>query len=58
MRFDEVNTMSRADTPTVLVLAAWLVVCVPAGWGIYNTALNAAKLFSYAKSPAVVNLVK
>lgn len=29
----------------VLIALAWLVVCIPAAWGVYNTALNAMKLF-------------
>jgi hypothetical protein len=29
----------------VLIGAAWLVVSLPAAWGIYNTGKNAAKLF-------------
>jgi hypothetical protein len=35
----------RNDTPQVWIFAAWLVVAIPAGWGIYNTVLNAMKLF-------------
>lgn len=31
-------------TPPVLIFLAWLVVGIPAGWGIYNTLLNALKL--------------
>jgi len=27
-------------------LLAWLVVSIPAGWGVYNTVLNAIKLFT------------
>jgi hypothetical protein len=38
-------------TPTIAILAAWLVVSVPAAWGVYNTVLNAKKLF--APVPAV-----
>lgn len=33
-------------TPIALILAAWIFVCIPAGWGIYNTAVNALKLFA------------
>jgi hypothetical protein len=29
----------------MLIALAWLLVCIPAAWGIYNTALNAMKLF-------------
>jgi hypothetical protein len=32
-------------TPPTLILAAWFVVSIPAAWGIYNTLLNALKLF-------------
>jgi hypothetical protein len=32
-------------TSTVLVVAAWVVVLVPAGWGVYYTLMNALKLF-------------
>ena len=36
--------VERATSP-ILILAAWIVVSIPAAWGVYNTALNAAKLF-------------
>jgi hypothetical protein len=29
----------------LLIALAWIVVCIPAAWGVYNTALNAIKLF-------------
>ena len=32
-------------TSSVLVLAAWVVVLIPAAWGVYYTLLNALKLF-------------
>jgi hypothetical protein len=32
-------------TSPILILAAWLVVSIPAAWGIYYTLLNALKLF-------------
>jgi hypothetical protein len=38
-------------TPAAAILVAWLIVGIPAAWGIYNTALNAKKLF--AASPPV-----
>jgi hypothetical protein len=38
---DQVKQSSAA-----LVFLAWLVVSVPAGWGIYNTFLGAMKLFT------------
>ncbi len=41
----------KQRTPTVLVVAAWAIVTIPAAWGIYNTALNAAKLFATVAQP-------
>jgi hypothetical protein len=32
-------------TPPILILAAWFVVSIPAAWGVYNTLMNALKLF-------------
>jgi hypothetical protein len=37
--------MSETKTSPLLVVAAWLIVGIPAAWGVYNTALNAKKLF-------------
>jgi hypothetical protein len=37
--------MSETKTSPLLVAAAWLIVGIPAAWGVYNTALNAKKLF-------------
>jgi hypothetical protein len=34
----------KKSSPLTIALA-WLVVLIPAGWGIYNTALKAANLF-------------
>ena len=34
----------------MLVALAWAVVSVPLLWGIYGTALNAAKLFTVASN--------
>ena len=31
-------------TSPALILAAWLVVSIPAAWGVYYTLLNALKL--------------
>lgn len=31
-----------------MILAAWLLVSVPLGWGVYNTLLNSMKLFQNA----------
>jgi hypothetical protein len=34
----------KKTSPT-LILAAWLLVSIPAAWGVYYTLLNALKLF-------------
>jgi hypothetical protein len=36
----------------LLVAVAWAVVSIPLAWGVYNTALNAAKLFNGPTPPA------
>jgi hypothetical protein len=33
-----------------LILSAWLVVCIPLAWGVYNTFLSALKLFAAVPS--------
>ena len=44
----KVSTMKK--TSPVIVAVAWAVVSLPLIWGIYNTGLNAAKLFTAAAS--------
>ena len=39
-------TADVKKTSAGLILVAWLIVGVPATWGIYNTVLNAKKLFT------------
>jgi hypothetical protein len=39
-------------TSAGLVAAAWIFVSIPLGWGIYNTVLSAAKLFTHLRQPA------
>lgn len=39
-------------TSAGLVAAAWIVVSLPLAWGIYNTALGAARLFTHLHQPA------
>jgi hypothetical protein len=34
----------KKSSPFAIALA-WLIVAIPAAWGIYNTALSAARLF-------------
>lgn len=45
-------TETRKSSP-LLIAGAWLVVVVPAGWGLSYTIRNAAKLFADAPAPAV-----
>jgi hypothetical protein len=35
----------QKKTSALAIAVAWLIVGIPAGWGVYNTALNARKLF-------------
>jgi hypothetical protein len=41
------TTSTPVSTPSSIlaISLAWLVVIVPAAWGVYNTALRAANLF-------------
>lgn len=43
-------------TRAILILIAWAVVVSPLTWGIYNTALNVAKLF--VRAPGAVIGIK
>jgi hypothetical protein len=38
---------NQKNTSASLIAAAWIVVSIPLTWGIYNTALGAAKLFTH-----------
>jgi hypothetical protein len=38
----------------IMILAAWLLVGIPLGWGVYNTLLSSMKLFQGVKSPATI----
>jgi hypothetical protein len=33
------------NSSPALIIAAWLLVSIPAAWGVYYTLLNALKLF-------------
>ncbi len=37
-------TNENKKTSSILILAAWFVVSIPAAWGVYYTLLNALKL--------------
>lgn len=54
---DQSSGQAKKSSPA-LVLLAWLVVSVPAAWGIYNTALNAVKLFTQTPTTLVGTPVK
>lgn len=43
----ESNASTQTKTSPGLVAAAWIVVFLPLAWGVYNTALGAAKLFTH-----------
>lgn len=43
----QTRDFSQRRTPPSLVAAAWIVVSIPLAWGVYNTALSAAKLFTH-----------
>jgi hypothetical protein len=43
----ETKQSSQSRTPASLIAAAWIVVCIPLAWGVYNTAVGAAKLFTH-----------
>jgi hypothetical protein len=47
---------NERKTSAGLIAAAWIVVSIPLTWGIYNTALGAAKLFTHlqTKPPAQI----
>jgi hypothetical protein len=38
-------TENAKKSSPAAILFAWLLVCVPLGWGVYNTLLNSMKLF-------------
>ncbi len=38
------NTEVKPSSAAAIALA-WLIVVIPAAWGVYNTALRAANLF-------------
>ena len=40
-------------SPPLLIVAAWLIVIVPAAWGLTYTVQNAAKLFA---APAAASI--
>ena len=44
-------TETKKSSPTLIALA-WLIVCVPFGWGVFKSGQNAVKLFQPAPAPA------
>jgi hypothetical protein len=47
----EPKAATESRTPAGLIAAAWIVVSLPLAWGIYNTALGAARLFTHINQP-------
>ena len=45
-------------TSSLAIAVAWLIVVAPASWGVYNTVLNAQKLFVPAPAPAAAPAAK
>lgn len=43
---------NERKTSAGMVAVAWIVVSLPLAWGLYNTALGAAKLFTPFHQPA------
>jgi hypothetical protein len=39
------ETMAAKPSSIFVIILAWIIVLFPAGWGIYLTALRAARLF-------------
>jgi hypothetical protein len=39
-------TENTKKSSPALIMSAWLIVCVPLAWGVYNTFLSALKLFA------------
>jgi hypothetical protein len=48
----ETKHSSQSKTPASLIAAAWIIVSIPLAWGVYNTALGAAKLFTHLQTHA------
>lgn len=42
----------RERTPLWLVIAAWVVVAVPLGWGLYQSVVKSKPLFTGEPAPA------
>lgn len=38
---------SEKKTSSASIALAWILVCAPLAWGVYNTALGAARLFTH-----------
>jgi hypothetical protein len=48
---DQTTAQTKKSSPA-LVLLAWVIVGIPAAWGIYFTVLNATKLFTQTTTSA------
>ncbi len=45
------QTDSSKRTSPILIAAAWIVVILPAGWGLRYTVQNALKIFTRSATP-------
>jgi hypothetical protein len=43
---------SSKKTSPLLVAAAWVIIAIPLGWGLYQSVVKSKPLFSAAKAPA------
>ena len=46
LRGDGMSHEEKVTTSAANIALAWFVVALPAAWGIYNTAIRAANLFT------------
>jgi hypothetical protein len=42
---------TKCKTSPILIAAAWLVVSVPLGWGVYQSLVKSLPLFGVSASP-------
>jgi hypothetical protein len=45
-------TETSPKSSSLLVAAAWLIVALPLGWGLYQSVIKSKPLFNAASAPA------
>ncbi len=45
-------TDTRSTSSPAVIALVWAIVVIPTAWGVYNTGLNAMKLFKNAPAAA------